>query len=113
MYTQNNDDQEFTAQFREPDNELFFDLKISKSLYNPDDETLLKSMCKSLSRSKIEFIRNCFRQIETNSFATLDFQTNVTILKWNFEIQLMEMLKRANMKFTDGKIHFIDLLGFF
>ena len=56
-----------------------------------------------LNKNIIDFIRKLFDQ-SLGSFNTLKYKTNITILKWNFEIVLMNILLSSNQNFLNEKI---------
>ena len=62
--------------------------------YAEEERDFVRQACRLMCKNTIEYVRNCFAQI-VDSFKTLDFKTNVVILKWRFELHLLELIKKT------------------
>jgi hypothetical protein len=63
--------------------------------YSQEDRKKLESVFKRLIKSTIDFFRACLQQA-SDSFETLTYKTNLTILKWKFELNLYYLLRKLN-----------------
>ncbi len=63
-----------------------------KLLTDQEKHDLLATLALS-NKNLIDFLRNVFEQ-SLNAFKSLKFRTNLTILKWRFELNLIDILQR-------------------
>jgi hypothetical protein len=69
-------------------------------MYSKESLNEIKTLLKNVILNTVEFIRNCFNQSK-NGFQTLKYKTNVTILKWKFELFLINLLKKYGENIKD------------
>jgi hypothetical protein len=67
----------------------------SFNLLEPLEQQKVIQTLKQLNMSSIDLIRNLFKQA-INSFSIVKYKTNLTILKWKFELNLLYILTKEN-----------------
>jgi hypothetical protein len=85
--------------------DLFKNLsKNTKWFYDEEEKLYLEHMFKSVTQNVIEFLRNCLRTVESGGFKSLEFQTNLIILKWKFELKILDLIRKYPLSFQIGNI---------
>ena len=72
------------------------------SNYSKEDEASLKRMIQLSIKNTIDFIRFSFEQA-MNSLDALNYKTNVLILEWKFELDLIRLTSKQSSSHTEDK----------